>query len=858
MPGYGRPEPFKCVLSRASVPTIEMPFPRKKIKIVDDGGSGRERTKWVCPRKAVSSISHHSELGKENTDSDHHQDRPGQLGLGTLPEEEFQNVDSYGSDIENREPQNRRKTYKEIKIKDVANWELIRNDFQRVAVEKEGPPSSLKNCLSCGIDLLPHSKQIDGAEMLNLFRCKDCGPYYFVCGKCLVDDHYLRPSHWPQRWNGTSYVNFPLHDYGNPMEIPMAIHSCESRYKRCIKIVDIQGRVQDAVVTFCHCEKEALTLFKLGFWPSSSLKPTTAYSTELLKTLRSLMLECHVSVLGMANSMRWRNGLTKAQENGQIVLMLDGTFGCVRKQSSGCSTEPPKHGERFFVDESSVDEFVDQHCQSSKDIRMDCSNFRAGADNMRSKMQYRKLDVTGIFGCSCKHDIPGCFVNMKHGERLGYPVYIIQAFLAKFKHSNVSFGILYDISCLLVKHIKKNKLEDKFQNCTFATPDWHAYGHVASCQVQFAVRFLADFGITDGEGVERLWSYLRQFTAITKEMTPSHRIDLLTDGLIHFAQRKNASMEFTLAERYQKADRILSSSTEELSQLKKDAKDSFNDEDILQWHETEKIALARRQSGKRKDQEWAECYIEKLLDLSAATNQLQSCTTIDQIKQVRQHMKEIEKELKKIERDNRIPRRWLPEAREYQHALSIFEDQKKTNLLVSARSQATERIFHLNLKKKYSAGQDIPKRIETMIKKASKKLNETVEKYNSNMFSTTSNIPNTVTFQDLKDPEGFIYESVNIDFQLACSLPPSIRRKATALYFLKQRAHQEKRILSEEAKRLLGYWKTELEELSKGSTNCQQGSSLLILNLVLLVFCQIVHATSRPEQLRRKKLCQDT
>lgn len=30
--------------------------------------------------------------------------------------------------------------------------------------------------------------------------------------------------------------------------------------------------------------------------------------------------------------------------------------------------------------------------------------------------------------------------------------------------------------------------------------------------------------------------------------------------------------EFTLAERYQKADRILSSSTEELSQLKKDAK----------------------------------------------------------------------------------------------------------------------------------------------------------------------------------------------------------------------------------------------------------------------------------------------
>ncbi|XP_065068720.1 uncharacterized protein LOC135694019 [Rhopilema esculentum] len=111
------------------------------------------------------------------------------------------------------------------------------------------------------------------------------------------------------------------------------------------------------------------------------------------------------------------------KENGKIVLMLDGTFGCVRKQSSGFSMEPPKHG--------------------------DCSNFRSGADSLRSKLQYKKLDITGVFGCSCKHDIPGCFLNMKHGERLGYPVYILQAFLEKFENSNVSFGIVYDISCLL-------------------------------------------------------------------------------------------------------------------------------------------------------------------------------------------------------------------------------------------------------------------------------------------------------------------------------------------------------------------------------------------------------------------------
>ena len=53
-----------------------------------------------------------------------------------------------------------------------------------------------------------------------------------------------------------------------------------------------------------------------------------------------------------------------------------------------------------------------------------------------------------------------------------------------------------------------------------------------------------------------------------------------------------------------------------------------------------------------------------------------------------------------------------------------------------------------------------------MIKKASNKLTETVEKYNSSVFSSISSMPNTVTFQDLKDPEWFIYEAVDVDLQV--------------------------------------------------------------------------------------------
>jgi hypothetical protein len=51
-----------------------------------------------------------------------------------------------------------------------------------------------------------------------------------------------------------------------------------------------------------------------------------------------------------------------------------------------------------------------------------------------------------------------------------------------------------------------------------------------------------NLGLTDGEAMERLWSYLRPFSPITKEMTPSHRIDLLTDALLRYADRKKMNM----------------------------------------------------------------------------------------------------------------------------------------------------------------------------------------------------------------------------------------------------------------------------------------------------------------------------
>ena len=61
-------------------------------------------------------------------------------------------------------------------------------------------------------------------------------------------------------------------------------------------------------------------------------------------------------------------------------------------------------------------------------------------------------------------------------------------------------------------------------------------------QVNYSGRRLEGFGMSDGEVMERLWSYLRPTAKITKEMTPAHRVDAITDFLMHYARKSISTL----------------------------------------------------------------------------------------------------------------------------------------------------------------------------------------------------------------------------------------------------------------------------------------------------------------------------
>ena len=71
---------------------------------------------------------------------------------------------------------------------------------------------------------------------------------------------------------------------------------------------------------------------------------------------------------------------------------------------------------------------------------------------------------------------------------------------------------------------------------------------INALQVLFGPRRCDGVGLSDGEMMERLWSYMRRFSRMTKEMRPSHRIDVLCSALVYYGLQKKRKFGMCSAE----------------------------------------------------------------------------------------------------------------------------------------------------------------------------------------------------------------------------------------------------------------------------------------------------------------------
>jgi hypothetical protein len=109
--------------------------------------------------------------------------------------------------------------------------------------------------------------------------------------------------------------------------------------------------------------------------------------------------------------------------------------------------------------------------------------------------------------------------------------------------------ISYDIACQWGRHLRTRmakmplwlQLPDSLK-LQFRVPKFHLPAHVQKCWAPYSFNFTRGVGRTDGEGVERNWSWLNGIARCVSVMGPGGRSDTLDDFCNYHNWRKTTSL----------------------------------------------------------------------------------------------------------------------------------------------------------------------------------------------------------------------------------------------------------------------------------------------------------------------------
>ncbi|XP_041481377.1 uncharacterized protein LOC121428660 isoform X2 [Lytechinus variegatus] len=668
--------------------------------------------------------------------------------------------------------------------------------------------------------------------------CLDCGPFAFFCEECSKKLH-------------STLLHKPMARKGQLVEddqtrILRQSHTCQTSYGKTLEVFDSKGRLHNVLCTFCKCEPEAATLVRYSLWPTQ-LNPRKAVSMELMTFIHYMQVEAHVSLKAACQVIGFQNRLSEREVNalyseliqysfshfqafytnvdakivpeyecnhscpacpkvtGQVIVCIDGCFGLVRRKKAGSSAGGTTHQTTFFVEDDYVKTFVDgyriEHGQASKN----CSQFKAGT-LLRTKKKADALDVKGVFGAVCRHGFPLAMLNMFQGESLAYSVCMIEHLKATLPEG-ITMHVAYDIACQLTAHLKKTGQAKLLEEIKLVLPAFHAYGHKASCQREFNVRNTKDMGLTDGEATERLWAYLRRFSAITKEMTPIGRQDKLTSALLHFAYRKQRQMATGLCTVLKRAKETHEKCQKEFLDLSIEY--GITENDVEQWLET-RVAEERqtRNISNTDHKKWQHGYCEKVAHYEDTRCDMANAKTDEAARDLRQELARIDSRLLKMERKHGVPKRWTTSDSIYVEFITEVHDEERKRLLIETRRQAMDKIYLGELMRKYGRGQAIANRLKRQSWKVNTQMKEKLKKYNQKWNKRGF----FLSFEQVAQPDDAIYNQHLLPACEKPGIPTVMFERADSLLKRIQRSYEEVNMTKLEMKQMI-MWQEQQEQL---------------------------------------------
>ncbi|KAH9465517.1 hypothetical protein Pst134EA_013399 [Puccinia striiformis f. sp. tritici] len=300
-------------------------------------------------------------------------------------------------------------------------------------------------------------------------------------------------------------------------------------------------------------------------------KPFTAV-VDLFRLLEDMTTEVVHSILKLTNQqiLAWTScpacfgpsSLNSTQYSGlmknRLELCLDGNFQH-RHQSKAGRNYQRIRTPRIFLKQSFVNrvsqEIVQAETQDMTPEQTDrCTDAHKAANDKRNESTWKGCDDTGLMGCCCRHDTVVHLANIfKSGEQRQFPMALIKRVLADIE-PNRPVGFLYDIGCSMDKYINIRRLipQDR-PRIKFATLVFHAYAHNWACQLDYHPRFNESWGLSDGEGLERLWSYLSPLVSPLRYATRNHRLAAIAHRTKHHNERSIVQLAYWMRRKFTRA-----------------------------------------------------------------------------------------------------------------------------------------------------------------------------------------------------------------------------------------------------------------------------------------------------------------
>ncbi|EFP79113.2 uncharacterized protein PGTG_05434 [Puccinia graminis f. sp. tritici CRL 75-36-700-3] len=247
-----------------------------------------------------------------------------------------------------------------------------------------------------------------------------------------------------------------------------------------------------------------------------------------------------------------------ANMRNRLIVCLDGNFQH-RHQIKASRNHEKLRTPQFFISQADVDivsqEIRHQEAQGMTPEQADrCTESHKAADDKRNESTWKGCDDTGLMGCCCRHDAAIYLTNIyKSGEKRHFPMTIIKKLLSDIE-PNRQVGILYDIGCTMDKYIDRRQLIPQYRSqLKFGTSVFHAYAHNWLCQLEFHPRFNKGWGLSDGEGLERLWSYLSSLVSPLRYATRNHRLAAISHRVKHHNNRGIKQLPYWLRRKFHQA-----------------------------------------------------------------------------------------------------------------------------------------------------------------------------------------------------------------------------------------------------------------------------------------------------------------